>query len=133
MTRLMSFDYGIKRVGIAVSYPLQIIATGLATVHPEELSNFLKKYVTENEVSCFIVGNPLQMNGSPSDSAPHVRGFVKRLRKQFPDIPVELVDERFTSVMAGRAILEAGAKRSEERRGGKECVSTCRSRWSPYH
>src|SRR3546814_8392098 len=90
MPRLMAFDYGIKRVGIAVSDPLQIIATGLATVHPEELSNFLKKYVTENEVSCFIVGNPLQMNGSPSDSATHVRGFVKRLRKQFPDLPAEL-------------------------------------------
>lgn len=114
----MAFDYGTKRVGIAVSDPLQLIATGLTTLHPEEVGAFLQKYLSENEVSCFIVGNPLQMDGSPSDSAPHVRGFVNRLRKQFPDVPVELVDERFTSVMAGRAILAAGAKRSDRRKKG---------------
>src|SRR3546814_16681057 len=105
MPRLMAFDYGIKRVGIAVSDPLQIIATGLATVHPEELSNFLKKYVTENEVSCFIVGNPLQMNGSPSDSAPHVRGLVKRLRTQFQAIQVEFDRKR---VVEGKERLIGG-------------------------
>lgn len=120
MPRLMAFDYGTKRVGIAVSDPLQLIATGLTTVHPDEVNTFLEKYLSENEVSCFIVGYPLQMDGSPSDSAPHVRGFVKRLRKTFPAIPVELTDERFTSVMAGRTILEAGARRSQRQK--KELV-----------
>src|SRR5690606_36517430 len=120
MPRLMAFDYGTKRVGIAVSDPLQLIATGLTTVHPGEVDEFLEKYLAENEVSCFIVGNPLQTDGSPSSSAPHVKGFVKRLRKQFPDIPVELTDERFTSVMASRAILEAGTRKSERRK--KELV-----------
>lgn len=118
MPRLMAFDYGTKRVGIAVSDPLQLIATGLTTVHPGEVGEFLEKYLAENEVSCFIVGNPLQTDGSPSSSAPHVNGFVKRLRKQFPGIPVELTDERFTSVMASRAILEAGTRKSDRRKKG---------------
>src|SRR3546814_18221272 len=85
MPRLMAFDYGIKRVGIAVSDPIQIIATGLATVHPEELSNLLKKDVTEDEVSCFIVGNSLQMNGGPSHAAPHMRRFSHSMRKRTSD------------------------------------------------
>src|SRR5690606_11014093 len=85
-----------------------------------EVGEFLEKYLEENEVSCFSVGNPLQTDGSPSSSAPHARGLVKRLRNQFPDVPVELTDERFTSVMARRASLEAGTGKSERRK--KELV-----------
>lgn len=120
MPRLMAFDYGTKRVGIAVSDPLQLIATGLTTLHPEEVGDFLDNYLAENDVSCFIVGNPLQLDGSPSSSAPHVKGFIKRLRKQFPDIPVELTDERFTTVMATQAMRDAGARKSERQK--KELV-----------
>lgn len=120
MPRLMAFDYGTKRVGIAVSDPLQLIATGLTTLHPEEVGDFLEQYLAKNDVSCFIVGNPLQLDGSPSSSAPHVKGFIKRLRKQFPEIPVELTDERFTTVMANQAMLDAGARKSERQK--KELV-----------
>ncbi|HYH56416.1 MAG TPA: Holliday junction resolvase RuvX [Anseongella sp.] len=120
MPRLMAFDYGTKRVGIAVSDPLQIIATALTTVHPNKIIGFLENYLSANEVSHFIVGDPLQMDGSPSSSAPHVKGFVNLLRKKFPDVQIELVDERFTSAMAGRAILAAGAKKSDRQK--KELV-----------
>lgn len=120
MPRLMAFDYGTKRVGIAVSDPLQIIATALTTIHPEKVIAFLENYLSENEVSHFIVGDPRQMDGSPSASAPHVNGFVRLLRKKFPHIPVERADERFTSRMAAGAILAAGAKRSDRRK--KELV-----------
>lgn len=116
----MAFDYGTKRVGIAVTDPLQIIATGLTTVHTEKVFGFLENYLQEQEVSLFVVGDPKQMDGSPSETAGQVNGFVKRLRRKFPSIPVERMDERFTSKMAGRAILEAGAKKATRR--NKELV-----------
>lgn len=116
----MAFDYGTRRVGIAVSDPLRIIAGALTTIHPDELVPFLEKYLSENEVSRFVVGDPRQMDGSPSAIAPRVRGFVALLRKKFPAIPVEQVDERFTSRMAGEAIRASGAKKSDRRK--KELV-----------
>lgn len=122
MARLMAFDYGTKRIGIAVSDPLQIIATGLTTVHPKEVVDFLKKYMIAEQVERFIVGDPLQMDGTASQSAPHVKGFIALLKKTFPDIPVELCDERFTSKMASRAIAESGLKKRD--RQSKELVDT---------
>jgi len=109
----MAFDYGTKRIGIAVTDPLQIIATALTTIHPNESLTFIKNYIQTEAVEKFIVGSPLQMDGSPSESAPYVNGFVKSLRKNFPDIPVVTIDERFTSKMASAVIAQSGLKKAK--------------------
>jgi putative Holliday junction resolvase len=109
----MSFDYGTKRIGIAVTDPLQIIATGLTTIHPKDVFDFLKKYLLTEEVECFVVGDPKQMDGTPSQSAQHVKGFITGLKKNFPGIPIEAVDERFTSKMASATIAQSGFKKSD--------------------
>ena len=88
----MAFDYGTKRIGIAVTDPLQLIATGLDTVHPQFIIEFLKKYLQAEPVERFIVGEPKQMDNTPSQSAIHVKGFVNLLKKTFPEIPVEMLD-----------------------------------------
>ena len=116
--RLMAFDYGTKRIGIAVTDPLQIIATALTTVHPEEVWNFIKTYLIAEEVSTFIVGKPLQMDGTDSESASHVVGFVRKLKREYPAIPVFEVDERFTSKMASSAIAQSGMKKSKKQNKG---------------
>jgi len=113
----MAFDYGTKRVGIAVTDPLQIIATALTTIHPNEVVPYLKQYLAAEAIEKFIVGMPLQMDGSASQSAPHVKGFMRNLKKNFPDIPVVTIDERFTSKMASSVIAQSGmgrAKRQEK-------------------
>lgn len=120
--RIMAFDYGTKRIGIAVTDPMQIIATGLETIHPNQIIAFLKKYFQTEQVERFIVGEPKQMDNTPSQSAIHVRGFVNLLKKTFPDIPVEMLDERFTSKMASAAILQGGLKKMDRR--NKELVDT---------
>lgn len=122
LMRIMSFDYGTKRIGIAVTDPLQIIATGLDTVHPNQIIEYLKKYMQTDAIERFIVGEPKQMDNSPSQSAVHVRGFVNLLNKQFPDIPVTMLDERFTSKMASAAILASG--RNKKDRQDKALVDT---------
>lgn len=104
----MAFDYGTKRIGIAVTDPMQIIATGLDTIHPNAIIDYLKKYLQTEQVERFIVGEPKQMNNTPSQSAIHVKGFVNLLRKTFPEIPVEMLDERFTSKMASATIAQSG-------------------------
>src|SRR5690606_38985114 len=109
--RIMAFDYGTKRIGIAVTDPLQIIATALTTIHPNSVIDFIKKYQQEEAIEKFVVGTPLQMDGSPSQSAPHVVGFVRSLKKNFPDIPVVTIDERFTSKMASSVIAQSGLGR----------------------
>ena len=114
----MAFDYGTKRIGIAVTDPLQMIATGLDTVHPNKIIEYLKKYLQTEQVERFIVGDPKQMDGTPSQSAPHVKGFANLLKKTFPDIPVEMFDERFTSKMASAAILQSGIKKSARQEKG---------------
>ena len=118
----MAFDYGTKRIGIAVTDPMQIIATGLDTIHPNQIIDYLKKYMLTEQVERFIVGEPKQMDNTPSQSAPHVKGFVNLLKKQFPDIPVEMLDERFTSKMASAAILQSGLGKKD--RQNKERVDT---------
>ena len=118
----MAFDYGTKRIGIAVTDPLQIIATGLDTIHPNIIIDYLKKYMLTEQVERFIVGEPKQMDNTPSQSAQHVRGFVNLLRKQFPEIPIEMLDERFTSKMATAAILASG--RNKKDRQDKGLVDT---------
>ena len=87
MPRIMAFDYGTKRIGIAVTDPLQIIATGLQTIHPKDIVEYLKKYLLKEAVERFIVGEPKQMDGSPSQSAPMIKGFVTILKKPLPRSP----------------------------------------------
>jgi putative Holliday junction resolvase len=109
--RIMAFDYGTKRIGIAVTDPMQMIATGLDTIHPNQIIDYLKKYLQTEQVETFVVGEPKQMDNTPSQSAMHVRGFVNLLKKTFPEIPVQMLDERFTSKMASAAILAGGVKK----------------------
>jgi putative holliday junction resolvase len=113
MGRIIAIDYGQKRVGLAVTDELKIIATALATVPATGILAFLKEYISRNAVECFVVGEPRQMNNSASESARFVEPFVRRLKAEFPEIPVERMDERFTSLMATKAIREAGAKKKD--------------------
>lgn len=116
--RIMAFDYGTKRIGIAVSDPMQIIATSLDTVHPEKIWEYLKEYLSREDVETFVVGKPLQMDGTASESAQHVLGFVRRLKKDFSGIPVVEVDERFTSKMASATISQSNLKKSKRQDKG---------------
>ena len=111
MGRILAIDYGRKRSGIAVTDPLQLIANGLTTVQTSQLIPFLKEYVSREQVERFLVGQPKQMNNEPSESMRYIEPFVNLLKKIFPSIPVEYVDERFTSVLAHRTMLEAGLKK----------------------
>lgn len=120
MARLLAIDYGKKRTGLAVSDEMQIIAGGLTTVPTTELLDFLLGYVSREPVERIIVGLPKQMNNEPSENMRRITPFVNRLRKVLPDIPVELHDERFTSVLAQRTIIEAGIKKMARR--NKELV-----------
>ena len=122
MARILAFDYGTKRIGVAVTDPLQIIATGLDTIHPKDIVDFLKKYLLNEPVELFVVGEPKQMDGTPSQSAQHVKGFITLLKKTFPEIPIETIDERFTSKMAAATIAQSGFKKSD--RQNKERVDT---------
>lgn len=108
MARILSIDYGKKRTGIAVTDPLQIIAGGLATVATCELMSFLQNYVARESVERIVVGEPKQLNGEPSENLSRVKQFVAKLRKTLPDIPVEFYDERFTSVLAHKTMIDSG-------------------------
>lgn len=112
MGRIVAIDYGTRRTGIAVTDPLQIIATGLTTVASHQVMKFLEQFVSENEVECFVVGEPKQMNNLPSESAGAVNLFVQQLSKKFTSIPVKRLDERFTSKMATQSILNSGVKKT---------------------
>ena len=109
--RVLAIDYGKKRTGLAVTDPLQLIAGGLCTVETKDLERFLLDYVTREEVERIVVGQPRQMNGQDSENMIRITPFVNRLRKLLPATPVELFDERFTSVMAHRTMLESGIGR----------------------
>ena len=113
MGRILALDYGRKRTGVAVSDPLKIIANGLTTVPTHELLVFLPNYMVKEQVERILIGLPRQMSGELSESMNYIRPFVARLKKTFPDIPVEFVDERFTSVLAHQAMLDGGLKKKE--------------------
>ncbi len=108
MPRILAIDYGTKRTGIAVSDPLRIIAGGLETVDTKQLEKWLAQYMAREEVSTIVVGKPMQPNGQPSDTWRFVEPLVRRLKAAYPDKEVTLYDERFTSVLANRAIRESG-------------------------
>ena len=111
MARIMSIDYGQKRTGIAVSDPLQMIANGLTTVDTVQLLDFIADYLSKEQVERIVVGYPKQANGEDSENMKRITPFVNRLRKLYPNITIELYDERFTSVLAHRAIIESGISR----------------------
>lgn len=120
MGRIIAIDYGQKRVGLAVTDTLHITANGLATVLVHEVLEFLEKYIAKEPVEKFVVGLPKQMNGQDSDSMQFIRPFVVGLQRKFPTIELVYVDERFTSVLAHKAMLEGGLKKKD--RQNKELV-----------
>lgn len=111
----MALDYGKRRTGIAITDELQLIASGLTTVDTDDLMKFLKAYMNSENVSGIVVGEPKQMNSLPSESEAFIQPFIKRLAKQFPQIPIYRQDERFTSKMAVRSLLQAGVKKKQRR------------------
>jgi putative holliday junction resolvase len=113
MTRLLAIDYGTKRVGLAVSDPLQIIATGLATVPTETIFDYLKSYLFTESVSTFVIGMPMHLDGSPAQLSDEIENFATKLRQQYPDIEVVYEDERFTSEDAKQIIRQSGAKKKK--------------------
>ena len=113
LARILSIDYGKKRTGIAVTDPLKIIATGLTTVETPKLQAFLKDYFSKEQVEEVIIGMPTNMDDSDTHATPLVRNFIKAFQKTFPAIPIKEVDERFTSKMASRAMLEMGLKKKQ--------------------
>lgn len=115
MGRIMAIDYGQKRIGLAVTDELQIIATGLDTIHVKDIHNYIKEYVKNNKVEVFVVGEALQLDDTPSQSAKYIEPFVNWLKNTFPTIPVKRVDERFTSKMAFQAMIDGGLKKKARR------------------
>lgn len=113
MGRLLAIDYGKKRTGIAVTDTLQLIANGLTTVPTHELLAFILDYVSKEPVERILVGLPKQMNNEASENMKRIEPFVRSLQKKLPDVPVEYVDERFTSVLAHRAMLDVGLKKKD--------------------
>ena len=115
MARILSIDYGLKRTGIAVTDPLQIIATGLTTVHSKELIPFLEEYFAKEPVELIIIGWPTNWDDSSTHATPLVEKCIKDLQKHFPAMPLKKVDERYTSKMAKDAMLEMGMKKKDRR------------------
>lgn len=113
MGRIMAIDYGQRRTGLAVSDPERIIATGLTTVETPRLMQFLQEYCKREEVDCFVVGEPRQMNNTPSESAQFIEPFVIQLSTRFPDKTIARIDERFTSKMAFQSMIDGGLHRKQ--------------------
>lgn len=115
MGRLMAIDYGRRRCGIAVTDPLRIVATGLTTVATAGLVEFVKKYMAAEAVDMIVVGLPKQMDGTPSESMSYINPGIGRLRKELPHVRIEFFDERFTSVLAHRGMIDSGMKKMQRR------------------
>lgn len=113
MGRILAIDYGRKRTGIAVSDPLQLIANGLTTVPTHQLLTYILDYVAHEQVERILVGLPKQINNEASESMKYIEPFVRSLKKKLPEMPIEYVDERFTSVLAHHAMLEGGLKKKD--------------------
>lgn len=109
----MAFDIGLKRIGVAVSDPMQIIATALGTYSPNDIADVLTDYTSKENIEVFVLGKPLQMDGSPSESAPLVQQFSEWLQKTFPNIPQQWIDERLTSKMAAQTLFDSGLKKKQ--------------------
>lgn len=122
MGRIMAIDYGRKRCGIAVTDPLRIIANGLTTVAAHEVIAFIQDYIKTEQVDIIVVGEPKDMKNNASESAKYIEPFLKQLAKTLPDMEIKRYDERFTSVIAHKAMLDAGL--SKKQRQNKELVDT---------
>lgn len=118
LARILSIDYGRKRTGLAVTDPLQLIAGGLATVSTSELFDWLKAYIAREPVERIVIGEPRQPNGEPSENLARVQQFVNRWRKAMPNIPIDYFDERFTSVLAHKVMIDSGiGKKARQNKG----------------
>ena len=113
MARIICIDYGAKRTGLAVTDPMKIIASGLTAVDTKDLMNFLKKYFLEETVERILIGDPKNLDESDTHATPLINSFIKKLQKEFPAIPVERVDERYTSKLAVQAMLQMGMKKKD--------------------
>lgn len=113
MPRILSIDYGSKRTGIAVTDPLQILATGLTGIHTKDLESFLTKYFKEEQVEQVIIGYPLNWDGTATHATPLVEAFINRFKKVFPNIPIHKVDERNTSKLAVESMVQSGVKKKD--------------------
>ena len=111
MGRIIGIDCGKKRLGLAVTDPLQIFASPLKTVVVQEFDDFVREYLKSEEIDAFVIGYPVQLNKKPSESVKYINPFIVKLKKKFPDKPVYLVDERFTSQMALRSMIDGGVKK----------------------
>ena len=111
MGKALGIDYGTKRTGIAITDAMQIIASGLTTILTHSLDEFISDIVTKESIDCFVIGYPINLDGSKTDSTSHVDGLVKRLHKLYPKIPIHKIDERFSSKIAKQSILASGVRK----------------------
>lgn len=118
MGRIMGIDFGGKRTGLAVTDPLQIVATALETVPTDQLIGYLKSYCQKEEVEAFVIGYPLSLDGSDTHASPLVRDFTEKLKKEFPDKEIHFVDEAYTSKMALHSLIQSGVKKKDRRQKG---------------
>ena len=115
MGRILGIDYGSKRIGLAVTDPLQIFASPLITVSPGDFDNYIKDFLKTNEVDAFVIGYPVQINNQPSTSVVYINPFIKKLKRTYPEKNIYLADERFTSQMALRTMIEGGVKKKDRK------------------
>lgn len=118
MGRILAFDYGKKRTGVAATDPLQMIANSIETVPTSQIMDFVANYLKNEKVELFVLGYPRQMNNQPSETVPAIEAFARKLKTQYPDIPVEFEDERFTSKLAQQAIIMGGVKKKDRQNKG---------------
>jgi putative Holliday junction resolvase len=118
MGRIIAIDYGLKRTGIAVTDPLKIIASALTSIESAKFFTFLQEYLKKETVELILIGNPRNLDDSPTDLSSDVQRIAGILKRKFPEIPVKMVDERFSSLMASRALVEMGMKKSRRREKG---------------
>jgi len=116
MSRILAIDFGQKRVGLAVTDESRIIATALDTVHVKDIFSWLKNYLSRENVDCIVVGEPKQMNNTDSDSVIYINPFVKKLRREFPEVRIDRYDERFTSKMAAESMIASGMKKKDRQK-----------------
>lgn len=119
MGRILAFDYGSKRVGLATTDPLKIIVTPLCTLHSKDVEHYLKEYCKNEDIEAFVVGYPLSLNDTATDATPLVEAFSNRLKKVFPEIPVYFQDESYSSQEAAKELLRAGVKKKKRQDKGK--------------